>query len=252
MSLIPLPDSLRPFLHDYLPTQLPDRTFVTLTYAQSLDSKIAAQPGHQTKISHLETKTMTHYLRSKHDAILVGIGTVLADDPKLNCRFKESTSNSISSPRPIILDPHGKWNYRSSQLFTICEAQQGLAPYIIIDTSVNPTLHDIAILQNQGGKFIKRPLIHTSRSDSWKIILSTLYEHGLKSVMIEGGAKIINDLLSLQKSDDLINSLIITIGPVFLGYQGVSVHPHTNVNLNQIKWWSGVQDSIVCARVSTE
>ena len=56
---------------------------------------------------------MTHYIRSKHDGIMVGIGTVLADDPKLNCRF-EAENGNISTPRPIILDPTGKWAYPES------------------------------------------------------------------------------------------------------------------------------------------
>ena len=49
---------------------------------------------------------MTHYLRSKHDSIFIGIGTVLADDPKLNCRYDEK-----STIRPIILDPKAQWKY---------------------------------------------------------------------------------------------------------------------------------------------
>ena len=134
MSLIPLPESLIPFLDPYLPNikvtttnnESLKRPFVTLTYAQSLDSKIAAQPGTQTKLSHLETKTMTHYLRSKHDAILVGIGTILADDPKLNCRYifesvKPNEQRILHQIRPVVIDPHGKWQYHQSQLCQICQ-----------------------------------------------------------------------------------------------------------------------------------
>ncbi|KAK6881255.1 2,5-diamino-6-ribosylamino-4(3H)-pyrimidinone 5'-phosphate reductase [Candida tropicalis] len=158
MSLIPLPPTLIPFLNPYLPNTetTTNRPFVTLTYAQSLDSKIAAQPGQQTKLSHLETKTMTHYLRSKHDSIFIGIGTVLADDPKLN--------------------------------------------YI-------------------------------------------------KSVMIEGGAKVINDLLINR--DNLVDSLIITVAPVFLGKNGVDVSPNHQVNLKDMTWWTGVQDSVLAARLQS-
>lgn len=244
MSLVPLPNSLVPFLEPYLPKSL-DRLFVTLTYAQSLDSKIAAKPGTQTKISHLETKTMTHYLRSKHDAIMVGIGTVLADDPKLNCRYE-----SGKSPRPVILDPSAKWQYHKSQLRQIYDSHQGLAPFIIIDETAKPSPEDIKILNEQNGKYIKLPLNKEEPSDNWKIITQSLYDLGLKSVMIEGGAKIINDLLIYKKdSQSIIDSLIITIGPVFLGNQGVEVSPTKHVDLVDVKWWTGVQDSIVCAHI---
>ncbi len=62
------------------------RPFVTLTYAQSLDGSIAIRRGEQTIISGPEAGELTHRLRAAHDAILVGIGTVIADDPRLSDR----------------------------------------------------------------------------------------------------------------------------------------------------------------------
>lgn len=238
MSLLPLPQTLVPFLDPYLPRPK-DLTFVTLTYAQSLDSKIAALPGTQTKISHLETKTMTHYLRSKHDAIFVAIGTVLADDPKLNCRYP-----SGQSPIPVILDPKCQWNYSDSQLRTICDEKSGKPPYILIDESVNPRECDLKVLENQGGKYISLPLL-LNRGQNWQLILQELYKQGIKSVMIEGGASVINDLLMTN----LIDSLIITIGPVFLGQHGVDVSPPSAVNLRDVQWWTGVQDSVLASKI---
>jgi GTP cyclohydrolase II len=61
--------------------------FVTLTYAQSLDGSIAAADGRPLTLSGLPAMTVTHALRATHDAILVGIGTVLADDPQLTVRL---------------------------------------------------------------------------------------------------------------------------------------------------------------------
>lgn len=240
MSLIPLPPTLVPFLEPYLPCN--DKVFITLTYAQSLDSRISSKPGVQTKISHLETKTMTHYLRSKHDGIMVGIGTVLADDPKLNCRFEGG-----KSPVPIILDPRGKWIYHKSQLRKICDSNQGKPPVIIIDEETEFDPESVEVLEKQGGKIIKLPL---NQPNNWDIIIGALSEHGLKSIMIEGGAKVINDLLIYKKNNKtVINSLIITIGPVFLGKEGVEVSPSNHVSLSNIKWWSGIQDSIMCATI---
>lgn len=243
MSLVPLPESLVPFLDGYLPRSS-SRTFVTLTYAQSLDSRIAAKPGIQTKISHMETKTMTHYLRSKHDAIMVGIGTVLADDPKLNCRYEGS-----GTPIPVILDPKCVWDYSKSNLRKICDLGQGKPPIILIDESVDPSPSNKKVLEDQHGKYVKLPLLK-ARKNNWTKILDLLYTLGIESVMIEGGAKIINELLQYKvESTSVVDSLIITIGPVFLGKNGVEVSPMEPTNLKQVKWWTGVQDSIVCAKI---
>lgn len=226
MSLIPLPESLVPFLEPYLPKPINRRPFITLTYAQSIDSRIAAEPGVQTKLSHLETKTMTHYLRSKHDAILVGVGTVLADDPKLNCRY------GGGKIRPIVVDPSGRWDYNTSTLKKICDAGEGLPPYILVDE----------LVEKEG--VVKLPLLG---GDNWEIIFDKLYELGIKSVMVEGGARVINSLLGKT-----VDSIIITVAPVFLGEQGVQVSPSTGVCLTDASWWTGVQDSVLCARLQTD
>ncbi|CAH2352436.1 2,5-diamino-6-ribosylamino-4(3H)-pyrimidinone 5'-phosphate reductase [[Candida] railenensis] len=248
--LSPLPPTLIPFLGPYLPKQPPrEGPFVTLTYAQSLDSRIAASPGVQTKISHLETKTMTHYIRSKHDSILVGIGTVLADDPKLNCRYVGNESNSgdfTSSIRPVVLDPHGKWQYSKSSLSQIHQKGEGLAPYILIDEHTQVAQADEDALLAHDGRLIRLPFKGMPRRESWKMILASLYGLGIKSVMIEGGAQVINDLLS--ESADMIDSLIVTIGPVFLGNQGVEVAPTKGLTLHEVEWWTGTQDSVLCAK----
>ncbi|MCB0123506.1 MAG: GTP cyclohydrolase II, partial [Caldilineaceae bacterium] len=75
--------------------------FVTLSYAQSLDGSIAAADGTPLRISGERAMTLTHMLRAAHDAILVGVGTVLADDPQLTVRLVAG-----SDPQPILLDTH--------------------------------------------------------------------------------------------------------------------------------------------------
>lgn len=71
-------------------------------------------PGVRTTISHPETKTMTHYLRHHHDGILVGSGTVLADNPGLNCKW--GPDPAANSPRPIIIDTKQKWRFDGSKM----------------------------------------------------------------------------------------------------------------------------------------
>ena len=159
----------------------------------------------------------------------------------INNNNNKKKKNSESSPVPV-------------------PVPAGLAPFIIIDESTIPNIESEKMVIKQGGKYIKLPLLlstttKTKISDNWREILQKLYQLGLKSIMIEGGAKIINDLLSINNSTDddddqkLIDSVIITIAPVFLGCNGVTVHPYHNVLLKDINWWTGIQDSIIAARI---
>lgn len=75
------------------------RPIVTLTYAQSLDGSIATACNVRTGLSGAGSMRMTHGLRAVHDAILVGVNTVIADDPKLNVRLCEGMN-----PQPVVLD----------------------------------------------------------------------------------------------------------------------------------------------------
>lgn len=248
-ELVPLPASLKPFLADYLPTKPKnDRPFVTLTYAQSLDSRISAGKGQQTVISHLETKTMTHYIRSKHDGILIGAGTVAADDPGLNCRYREDENAPASSSiRPIVVDPTFRWHLtEDSRVIKTAKQGLGLAPFLIVKSGEDGFEAKKNLLEKYGGKV----LVLDAGKDgklAWSSIFSLLRKEGIQSVMVEGGAVIINKLL---EQHSLVDSLIVTIGPVYLGNQGVEVSPGSKVSLKNMTWWTGTQDSVLAARLA--
>lgn len=330
-KLVPLPSSIPSVLKDYLPTPTSNGLpFVTLTYATSLDSRISAAPGIQTIISHPETKTMTHYLRYHHDAILVGVGTVLADDPGLNCRWtpeseedgsqSQSQSHSIHLIQPIVIDPKFKWDPRGSRLLRTAAEGGGLAPYIVVnekELSKNENgqystdiLEKIRALEAANGKIIIIPStttksnnnnfnsvnsnqrtrdtkdnnnitnlnspngvvvngssssssdsVHTSMS--WQDIFEALYKETtstgkpIRSIMVEGGATVINSLLDeaswkveTSGPPPLVSSIVVTVGPVFLGSRGVSVSPVTSQpRLNNVRWWTGSRDAVVCGRL---
>lgn len=84
------------------------RPYTTLTFATSLDSALSLAPGVRTVLSGPQSKAMTHYLRSRHQAILIGVGTANADNPGLNCRiegvdgYKAKAGDETPKPDPVI------------------------------------------------------------------------------------------------------------------------------------------------------
>ncbi|MFC4349744.1 bifunctional diaminohydroxyphosphoribosylaminopyrimidine deaminase/5-amino-6-(5-phosphoribosylamino)uracil reductase RibD [Kordiimonas lipolytica] len=78
-----------------------NRPLFTLKMASSLDGRIALENGESKWITGVEARAYGHMLRARHDGILVGIGTVLADDPSLDCRLP---GLELHSPVPIVLD----------------------------------------------------------------------------------------------------------------------------------------------------
>ncbi|MBM2842777.1 MAG: RibD family protein, partial [Anaerolineales bacterium] len=76
-----------------------DRPFITLSYAQSLDGSIALPDGRPLALSSPPSLFRTHALRARHDGVLVGVGTILADDPQLTVRHAAGPN-----PQPIVLD----------------------------------------------------------------------------------------------------------------------------------------------------
>lgn len=251
-----LEPSLGPFLEPYLPPKKEaksrdpsenegkeaenDLPFITLTWAQSLDAKIAAQKGTQTKISGPQTKVMTHFQRSRHDAILVGSGTVLADDPKLNCRFPETGSHMI---RPVVLDPSAKWQYSSSTARKVFLEGSGIAPYVVVGEEIEVKKTEQELLEADGGRYVRVSLTKNLEAN-WHGIFRKLRSLGIESVMVEGGAFVIKTLLAMGIPD----SVVITVGSVFLGENGVSPSPEEPQKLKDVSWWNGQEDAVMAAR----
>lgn len=172
-----------------------DRPFVTLSYAQSLDGCITSQRGQPLAISGREAMRLTHQLRTNHQAILVGIGTVLADNPRLSVRLVNGRS-----PQPIILDSHLRCPL----------ANQLQSPWIATTFQASPERQRQL---EQNGAYI----IRTAADENGRIHLPTLLrhlkQHGIDSLMVEGGAEVITAFLACG----LVDRLIVTIAPILVG-----------------------------------
>lgn len=242
------------------PSSEPGRPFVTLTYAQSLDASIALSPGVRTRLSGAESKAMTHYLRSRHAAILVGVSTLLADDPGLNCRI----AGNSHQPRPIVVDPHLRWRPAASdKVLETCRDGQGLAPYVL--TAVEPAdlpAASVELLQQHGGKFIHVAAERAADSGrmrfDWRRVFDALHTEGLASVMVEGGGQIITSLLGAHHHN-IVDSVIVTIAPTWLGQGGVLVSPQAvrddqgvplpAARLSCVQWHPFGEDIVLCGKL---
>ncbi|KIX95563.1 uncharacterized protein Z520_08683 [Fonsecaea multimorphosa CBS 102226] len=268
------PHHARGFLEPYVPdpklTAVRNRPHITLTWASSLDGRISQVPGVPTAVSGPETKAMTHYLRSRHDAVLIGVRTAMADDPALNCRLANPGGYGGLAwefqPRPIIIDPHARLRILPDMkvLKTAAEGR-GKAPWVVV--APGAMLHPFAVstLKEHGGEYLMindyHPVPGQQAGLNWEGIFHVLFREGIKSVMVEGGGIVLSELLEMRRSH-LIDSIILTIAPTFFGSAGVMVSPGTAVDhsgrpiatrLRNVRWQPmGDADVVMCGHMTVD
>lgn len=170
------------------------RPHVTLSYAQSWDGSITTDPGKSMALSSDTGMQMTHQLRSLHDGILVGIGTVLADDPRLNVRKWTGRD-----PQPIVLDSH----LRMPPSSRLCQSGEQCC-WVLTTEAAAVNRSDCEPILVSGDE-----LGHVNLHEA----LKTLHERGISSLMVEGGASVITAFLRAGLAD----AVVLTVAPVFIG-----------------------------------
>jgi GTP cyclohydrolase II len=177
------------------------RPFVTLAYAQSVDGSIALEPGRPFALSGPESLRLTHSLRAAHDGILVGIGTVLADDPRLTVRLVEGRS-----PQPVVVDSRLRTPPAARLLADRSQRSVWIATIDDADEARR------AGLEAMGAQVLRVP----SWANGWvdlPALLERLKAQGLEHLMVEGGARIITSFLRAR----LVDYAVVTVAPRFLG-----------------------------------
>jgi len=170
------------------------RPHITLSYAQSWDGSITTSPGETLTLSSDAGMQVTHQLRSLHDGILVGIGTVLADDPRLTVR--EWTG---SDPQPIVMDSQ----LRLPPTSRLC--QNATKRCWVLTTPQ-------AARERSDCELIVTPSDEAGQVDL-RAAVQTLYERGIHSLMVEGGAAIITAFLRAG----LVDAVVLTVAPLLVG-----------------------------------
>lgn len=207
------------------------KPFVTIKSAMSLDGKIATFTGQSQWITNESSRKDGHVLRATHDAMLVGIGTILADDPLLNCRLTRdelyqavidtndvSIENTLEVHQPdiVILDSQGR-TPTDAKVFTIPNRK-----VIVYVAKGCPEQRRIA-LANAGAiveelptKSVRQGRTTDVAIDIKKIDIQACLEHlgkqGYTSVLVEGGSTIISSFvesLAFDKIVTYIGNLVI-------------------------------------------
>jgi 3,4-dihydroxy 2-butanone 4-phosphate synthase/GTP cyclohydrolase II len=172
---------------------------ITLAYAQSLDGCIAEDHGVPTAISNCQTLVLTHHLRAMHDALLVGVNTVIVDNPQLTVRLAPG-----DNPIPVIVD---------SSLRMPLDAQLlGQDSHPLVATTGASSRGRRVALEAKGVEVVSVAPNHDGSIDLADLF-AKLRVRGIRSVLVEGGAKIITSILTA----DLADQLVLTIAPQFLG-----------------------------------
>lgn len=186
------------FIHNMLTS----RPFVISKFAMTLDGKIATHNGHSQWITGGEAREHVHEIRNKVDAILVGIGTVLADNPQLTTRLKNVEGKN---PVRVILD---------SQLRIPMDAKvvdTKKAKTIIVTTIANQDSQQVASLQNKGVAFV---FVEKKENGlNLEQMLDELYKLGITDILVEGGGEVNASFLK----SGLINKYLVYIAPKVLG-----------------------------------
>jgi diaminohydroxyphosphoribosylaminopyrimidine deaminase/5-amino-6-(5-phosphoribosylamino)uracil reductase len=183
------------------------RPHVILKLAVSSDDKIAADGGKTVAITGEASKTRVHLLRAQSDAILVGIGTVLADDPLLTCRLPGMDARS---PVRVVLDRALRIP-GSSRL--VQSARQ--TPLWLV-TSETSEAAAAARLGAAGAQVIR---VQATRAGlDLRAALHALSERGITRLMVEGGARVASSFVAAG----LVDEIWLLRGPDTIGADGLS------------------------------
>jgi len=180
----------------------PDRPFVIAQLGQSLDGRIATLTGASRWINGRGALDHLHRLRANVDAVVVGVGTVVHDDPELTVRRVEGRN-----PARVVIDPN-----KRMPLTSRCLAQDGSRRIVF---HRNPEqcagmIEEIAVPDGAG--FV---------DPNW--IVKSLDARGMKKILIEGGARTVSSFIDAGAVD----RLHVLVAPVILGsgIQGLSLSP---------------------------
>ena len=177
------------------------RPSVTVSYAQTLDGRLATRHGRSQWISGPESLKFSHALRAQHDAIMVGVGTVCADNPRLTVRLVDGRD-----PLRVVVDSALRTPLNAAVL------ADGAPSRTLLAVTEHASAARIKQVEALGAGVLILPTDAAMHVDLRALLLA-LHTRGITSVMVEGGAQLITSLLRAQ----LVDRLAVCIAPKILG-----------------------------------
>jgi diaminohydroxyphosphoribosylaminopyrimidine deaminase/5-amino-6-(5-phosphoribosylamino)uracil reductase len=177
---------------------------VSLKLAMSLDGRIATRTGASKWVTGPEARARVHALRTQSDAVAIGIGTALADDPRLTVRDAPG-----ESPVRIVFDT----KLRLPRGARLVESAAQIPTWVVCSTDAEATTEEE--LATRGVEVIRAPSSAEGRIDM-PSALRLLAARGIVSLMVEGGAELAGSILASQLADELH----VFIAPTLLGPRG--------------------------------
>jgi diaminohydroxyphosphoribosylaminopyrimidine deaminase/5-amino-6-(5-phosphoribosylamino)uracil reductase len=178
------------------------KPFVTLKSALSLDGKIATSTGESQWITGPEARERVHRMRDQVDAIMVGAGTVLKDNPRLNTRLKKGKG---SDPARVILDARAEIPLKS-RVF-----QQARRNRVIYATTRKASTNRINRLHKAGVHIYILP--EKNKHISLKKLTKLLGQVGIASVLVEGGG----GLNASALKEGIVDKVVLFLAPLIIG-----------------------------------
>jgi diaminohydroxyphosphoribosylaminopyrimidine deaminase/5-amino-6-(5-phosphoribosylamino)uracil reductase len=183
------------------------RPFLALKYAMSLDGRLAESPGRSTQLTYGDAIVETHRLRAGCDAVMVGIGTVLADDPLLTVREWEAPR---VAPRRVVLDSGLRMPIETNLVASAREV-----PVLVLGAEDAPA--DRARRLEDAGVEVGRVPRLAAGGLELGAVFATLWASSVRSVLCEGGGKLGSALLAAGHVD----RMYAFVAPMLLGEPGV-------------------------------
>ncbi|MDR7481507.1 MAG: bifunctional diaminohydroxyphosphoribosylaminopyrimidine deaminase/5-amino-6-(5-phosphoribosylamino)uracil reductase RibD [Armatimonadota bacterium] len=177
--------------------------FVTLKWAMSLDGRIAGAGGRPVAITGEAARRFAHGLRDTHDVVLVGVGTVLADDPLLTCRLPGGRN-----PMRVVVDSRLRTPPTARVVATAAET-----PTLVATTAAAPA-ERVAALRRAGVEVLVQA--HEEPRVRLSSLLEELGRRGALAVLVEGGAEVHAAFLAAGLAD----KVIALVAPVLIGGAG--------------------------------
>jgi diaminohydroxyphosphoribosylaminopyrimidine deaminase / 5-amino-6-(5-phosphoribosylamino)uracil reductase len=188
--------------------------YVTFKCAMTLDGNIATVTGESKWISSLESRTLVHRMRSSMDAIMVGVDTIIADNPELTVRLVKGRD-----PLRIIVDTR----LRTPESVKVLSER--LAPRTLIATTEsNPRVHLRYLQQGVNILVCDEDDGRVSMND----LLYKLGQMGIQSILLEGGSRLAGSMLQ----SGLIDELVFFVAPKIIGNNGFA--PFTMVGMTSM------------------